>query len=121
MKILAISGSLKSTSSNTAILRAIAKLADASVDFIIYDGLGVLPHFSPEIDTEEPLTPVKDLRDKLKAADGVIISTPEYAFGVSGSLNICSTDRLSGELVEKPAAVISASLSFMGGIKLLFR
>lgn len=80
MHIAAISGSLKSTSSNTNILRAIARLAPENVAIKIIEGIDTLPHFSP--DREEDIASVNNFRQQIKAADGVIISTPEYAFGI---------------------------------------
>ncbi|MEK1832511.1 NAD(P)H-dependent oxidoreductase [Priestia megaterium] len=79
IKILAISGSLRKNSSNTNVLYAISNLRPENTDFQFYEGLEHLPHFNPEIDTGSPPDPVKDLRNQLKLADGVIICTPEYA------------------------------------------
>jgi chromate reductase len=49
MKILAISGSLRAASSNSALLRAAALLAPADVEIDLYKGLGGLPHFNPDL------------------------------------------------------------------------
>ena len=82
------------------------------VDFMIYAGIGNLPHFSPEQDGDHTPAPVIHFRDQLKNADGIIICTPEYAFGVPGSLkNSLDWTVSSGELVNKPLALITASLS----------
>jgi chromate reductase, NAD(P)H dehydrogenase (quinone) len=86
MKILTISGSLRVSSSNTAILRSIAKLAPSNVQISIYENLGNLPHFNPELDLEPVLLSVADWRDRIKQADGIIFCTPEYAHGVPGTL-----------------------------------
>lgn len=81
---LAISGSLRAVSSNTALLRAAQILARPPVSVELYDGLARLPHFNPDLDVE-PLPPaVVDLRARIKAADGLLISSPEYARGVAG-------------------------------------
>jgi NAD(P)H-dependent FMN reductase len=118
MNILAISGSLRSSSSNTALLRAAAALAPEGMQITLYEGLGDLPHFSPEIDGEAPTASVEDLRARLRTSDGVIICTPEYAFGVPGSLkNALDWTVSSGEFPGKPVAAISASPSFLGGDK----
>ena len=117
-KILAISGSLRAVSSNTSILKAMAALAPADVDFVLYEGLGNLPHFNPDIDTELPPGPVKDFREQLTNADGVIICTPEYAFGAPGVLkNALDWTVSSGEFTRKPVALISASPLYSGGDK----
>jgi chromate reductase, NAD(P)H dehydrogenase (quinone) len=118
IKILAISGSLRKKSSNTNVLYAISNLRPENTDFQFYEGLEHLPHFNPEIDTDSPPDPVKDLRNQLKLADGVIICTPEYARGVPGSLkNALDWIVSSGEFVNKPVAVISASSRSSGGDK----
>ena len=52
MRILAISGSLRASSSNTALLQAAAALAPQDVEVVLYDGLGDLPHFTPDLDGE---------------------------------------------------------------------
>jgi len=116
LKILAISGSLKSSSSNTNILKALSRFKTETVDFTIFNGLDEFPHFNPE--KEEGNDAVKNFRQHLKIADGIIICTPEYAFGVPGTLkNALDWVVSSGELNEKPAIAISASPMYEGGLK----
>ena len=116
--IAAISGSLKSSSSNTNILRTIAGIAPDHIKVKIVDGLDKLPHFNP--DNDDQITSVMHFRQHLKDADGVIFSTPEYAYGVPGVLkNALDWLVSSGELYEKPVAAISASPIFSGGDKAL--
>jgi NAD(P)H-dependent FMN reductase len=116
--VLAISGSLKSTSSNTAILRTMAENAPENVVVTIFEGLDTLPHFNP--DNMEDIFPVINFRQKVKEADAVIFSTPEYAFGVPGVLkNALDWLVSSGELNEKPVIAISASPLYSGGDKAL--
>jgi len=109
MKIIAICGSLRSQSSNLALLRAAAAIA-AEVE--IYEGLATLPHFNPDDDVEGATPPpaVDELRAMLNEADGILISSPEYAHGVPGSLKNALDWLVSdGALVDKPVAVINAS------------
>ena len=118
VKILAISGSLRSGSSNTALLRAMAALAPANVEIQVYEGVADLPHFSPEIDDEASPSAVVDLRAQLHAADAVILCTPEYIHGMPGSLkNLLDWTASSGDFVDKPVAALSASPSYAGGEK----
>ncbi len=118
MKILAISGSLRPQSLNTALLRAVAPLLPAGVSYKIWEGLGSLPHFSPEIDFAASPGPVVAYRALLKAADALIICTPEYAFGMPGVLkNALDWAVSSGEFDKKPVATISASPLPSGGQK----
>jgi chromate reductase len=110
-KIVAISGSLRSGSSNHAILRYLGSQVPAEVDYHIYDGLADIPAFDPGLDTDTPPAAVASLRQSLTQADGIIICTPEYAFGVPGSLkNMLDWLVSSSTLVDKPVALITASL-----------
>src|SRR5688572_2786888 len=86
MKILAISGSLRNNSSNTALVRAIIKLAPPGMEFRMYEGLGTLPHFIQGMDGMNSPDTVREFRSLVEHADGVMICTPEYAFGVPGVL-----------------------------------
>ncbi len=116
MHILAISGSLRAASTNTALLRAAAELAPPTVTVTLYDGLDNLPHFSPERDKENTSEPVINLRSLLREADAVLICTPEYIHGMPGVLkNMLDWLASSGEFVDKPVGVISAGPSDMGG------
>jgi chromate reductase, NAD(P)H dehydrogenase (quinone) len=109
LRILAISGSLRSRSSNTTVLRAIALLAPDDVSITLYDGLGDLPHFNPDLEGAEGPA-VLDFRRKLQETNAVLISSPEYAHGVPGVLkNALDWIVGSGELVDKPVALINAS------------
>jgi chromate reductase len=109
-KILAISGSLRTTSSNTAVLQAMAALAPGEVQVVLYIGLSELPHFNPDLDTENPPSAIRDFRSRLLASGGVLISSPEYAHGVPGVLkNALDWLVRSGELYEKPVALVNAS------------
>ena len=84
-----------------------ATLVAGEVDFIIYEGLGSLPHFD---DSDDPAPEVIAFRKLLGAADGVFICTPEYAFGVPGSLkNALDWTVSTGEFVNKPVALITAA------------
>jgi chromate reductase, NAD(P)H dehydrogenase (quinone) len=118
MKILVISGSLKLSSSNTMLVRAIVKLAPADLEFTLYDGLGDLPHFSPDIDNENAPSAVVLLRNLVQTSDGVLLCTPEYAYGMPGSLkNALDWLVSSGALMEKPVATITAAPNAGGGEK----
>ncbi len=118
MNIVAISGSLRAASTNTALVRAAAALAPEGMEVTVYGGLGDLPHFSPELDGEDAPAAVQSLRGLLGGADGVLICTPEYAFGMPGSLkNALDWLVTSGELWRKPVVALSASPSALGGEK----
>ena len=110
MKILGISGSLRTASVNSAFLRTAATLAPYGVTLVVYDGLGNLPHFNPELDKEPLPVAVTDFRSQLNSSAGVIISSPEYAHGIPGVLkNALDWLVASGELYEKPVTLFNAS------------
>lgn len=112
MKIVAVSGSLRSESSNAALLRAVARVAPPGVEVVTYDGVGRLPHFNPDLDVEgtEPRAAVAELRALLTGSDAVVISSPEYAHGVPGALkNMLDWLVSTGELAGKPVALLNAS------------
>jgi NAD(P)H-dependent FMN reductase len=76
----------------------------------VYDGLGDLPHFNPDVDAAGAPPVVLDFRERLRAADAVLISSPEYAHGVPGVLKD-ALDWLvgSGEFVGKLVALVDAA------------
>jgi chromate reductase, NAD(P)H dehydrogenase (quinone) len=108
-KIVGLSGSLKKNSTNTALLKALAELRSPHTSFEIFEALDTIPHFNPDLDGDT-IASVVSFRKLLKECDGVIICTPEYAFGIPGSLkNALDWTVSSGDFYEKPVATISAS------------
>jgi chromate reductase len=111
-RILAISGSLRAHSSNTETLRAAAIVAPESVTVTLYDGLGGLPHFNPDLDGEGAVPPdsVREFRSAVGEADALLICSPEYAHGVPGSLkNALDWLVSSSEMLFKPVGLINVS------------
>ena len=110
MKLLAISGSLRRASLSTELLRAAAGLAPDSIQIVQFDGLAALPHFNPDLDADPPLSPVRFLRESIAQADGLLISSPEYAHGVPGVLKNALDWLVSGiEIVGKPIGLLNPS------------
>jgi chromate reductase, NAD(P)H dehydrogenase (quinone) len=109
IRILAISGSLRQVSSNTALLNAAIALAPENIDIKLYGGLGNLPPFNPDLEPTE-LPSVTDLKRQIQWSDGLLISSPEYAHGVPGVLKNALDWLVSGEeFVYKPVALLNAS------------
>ena len=80
------------------------------VDYLFYEGLGGIPPFAATPDDNDSPKTVVELRTMIKEADGVLICTPEYAFGVPGVLkNALDWTVSSGDLTNKPVALITAS------------
>jgi NAD(P)H-dependent FMN reductase len=102
-RLLLICGSTRAGSSNFAALRAVHELDLPDLSTDLYESLRELPAFVPD---EEPVpAPVPDLLDRIRAADAVLICTPEYAGGLPGSLkNLLDWTVGGGELYEKPVA-----------------
>jgi NAD(P)H-dependent FMN reductase len=109
MRILAISGSLRAASSNTRLIAALRLLAPPGVEVVVYDGLGELPHFNPDLDGDIVPGPA-ELRRQVGLCDGLVICSPEYAHGVAGSMkNALDWLVPSLEFPETPVALINAS------------
>jgi chromate reductase len=110
MRILGISGSLRSRSANSAVIAAAAGLAPPGVAVVSYSGLAGLPHFNPDLEAADPPPAVRDLRRQVADCQGLLISSPEYARGLAGSLkNALDWLVASFEFPGKPVAVINAS------------
>ena len=112
LHILAISGSLRVASSNTAVLQALTTVAPADVMITLYDQLATLPYFNPDLDreTDTPPPSVRELRARIGRADDILISSPEYAHGVPGVLKNALDWLVSSlEFPGKPMALINIS------------
>lgn len=108
-QILALSGSLRAVSSNTALLQAARTLAPASLEIAQYSAWGDLPAFNPDLEGVAPGS-VLQFRAALQAADAVLIASPEYAHGVPGAFkNALDWVVGSGEFINKPVAALNAS------------
>src|ERR1039457_4670877 len=118
MKILAISGSLQTRSSNTALLRVADAVAPTDVEVAVYEGVGSLPYFNPDLDRDPAPTAVGALRQSFQNADAALIATPEYAHAMPGALKN-ALDWLvgSGERYGKRVAVLCASPRPDGGVR----
>ena len=107
LKILAISGSLRQTSSNTAIIHWIEKKMAEQVEYRIYNGLASIPPFD---DSQSQPAAVTAWKQQVEEADGVLICMPEYAFGVPGVLkNALDWTVSSVVFTNKPVAIITAA------------
>ncbi len=84
-RILCLSGSLRRSSYNTTLIKAISKLAPDEIDIVVFTEMGGLPLCNPDRE-EENISEVERLRNEIKEADGLIIASPEYAHGISSVL-----------------------------------
>jgi chromate reductase, NAD(P)H dehydrogenase (quinone) len=112
VRLLAISGSLRRASANTAALEALARLAPEGVKVLVYRELAELPPFNPDNDVEDRPEPksVETLRSLVGASDALIIAAPEYAHGVPGVLkNALDWLVASENFAGKPVALVNTS------------
>jgi chromate reductase len=117
--ILGFAGSLRKGSYNKALLRAAATLMPDGSKLEIFDLEGI-PPFNQDYEKQPP-EKVKEFKAKIRAADALLIATPEYNFSVSGVLKnaIDWASRPYGDnaFEDKPVAIISASIGMLGGAR----
>ncbi len=121
MKILGISGSLRSVSHNTKLLRAAAEILDArDVELTLYDGLKDVPPYDEDDDRDAAPAAVSRLREAVAGADAILFSTPEYNSSVPGglknALDWVSRPIATNPLRNKPVAVVGASSGMFGAV-----
>jgi chromate reductase len=120
MRVLGISGSLRRESHNSALLRAAAERLPAGAELIPFERLGEIPAYDEDVEVEGVPEVVRELREAIRAADAVLIATPEYNHSIPGQLKnaLDWASRPAGEssLNGTPAAVIGASTGMFGAV-----
>jgi len=122
MRILALSGSLRRKSFNTALAYAARELAPDGVEIEVYDGLGLIPHYDQDLDHEDVETPesVADLRRRIEEADALLVITPEYNGSITGvlknAIDWASARHRGSWLRNKTVAVAGATTGQYGAI-----
>lgn len=120
-RILGICGSLRSASWNARLLRAAVELAPAAMRIDVYQGLRELPPYDADHDTEDGPAVVADLRERIHAADGLLIASPEYNYSIPGTLknalDWASRPAMTSVLRGKPVAIMGASPSGFGTVR----
>jgi chromate reductase len=120
MRVLGISGSLRRDSLNTALLRAAAERLPAGAELATFERLTEIPPFSEDAEAGPAPDPVRELREAIRAADAVLIATPEYNHSLPGQLKnaLDWASRPAGQsaLNGKPVAAIGASKSMFGAV-----
>lgn len=116
VQILGMAGSLREESYNRALLREAKRLAPDEADIEIFD-LHDIPGFNQD-EEQDPPQKIKDLKQKVSAADAILFVTPEYNYSVSGVLKnaIDWASRPYGDnsFAGKPAAIMGATISMLG-------
>ena len=118
--LLGISGSLRAASFNTALLRAAGALAPAGTSFSLAD-ISDLPFYDGDVEATGDPPPVERLKVQIRAADALLIATPEYNGSISGilhtALDWASRPHADSVLRGKPVAIVSASPGGFGGVR----
>jgi chromate reductase len=118
MRLLAISGSLRRSSYNSALLDAAAAECGAEINFVFWNRLDSIPAYNEDL-TTEPGT-VGTLKGEVAQADAVLFATPEYNGSIPGALKNAldwiSRPFADNPLRDKPVAVIGASQGAFGAL-----
>ncbi|MFJ4501175.1 NADPH-dependent FMN reductase [Streptomyces sp. NPDC088864] len=123
--VLALSGSLRADSHNTALLRAARAIAPEGVAIDLYAGLRDIPPYDMDLDTPDRRpAAVAELRARIAAADALLIATPEFNYSIPGvlknALDWVSTDWTGTEglpLRRKPIALAGAAPTSFGSVR----
>lgn len=120
MTLLGISGSLRKGSYNTLLLKAAVTMMENRAPMTVF-GLTDIPFYNADVDGSEKPAPVQRLLDAISSADGLLIATPEYNYSIPGvlknAIDWASRPAFNSVLLNKPAAIISASQSTLGGVR----
>jgi len=119
VSILGFAGSLRKDSYNKALLRAAMEMVPENAVIDAFDLEGI-PPFNQDLEVRLPQK-VKEFKAKVRAADAILIATPEYNYSIPGVLKnaIDWASRPYGDNVfeDKPVAVMSASIGALGGAR----
>jgi chromate reductase len=119
MKILGFAGSLRKASYNRSLLRAALELVPKDATLEIFDLEGI-PPFNQDFE-DQPSERVKEFKARIKAADAILIATPEYNYSIPGVLKnaIDCASRPYGDnaFEHKPVAIMGASVGMGGSAK----
>ena len=122
MRILAVSGSLRAGSHNTALLRAAIEAAPEGVEVELFDPAGIaeLPLYDQDLDTAGAPEAVARLREAWGSADAILFATPEYNGSVPGGLknaiDWASRPKFDSALTNKTVGVVGASTGQFGAM-----
>jgi chromate reductase len=120
IKLVAISGSLRAASANTAVLRTIQGILPDHVQMEILS-LDSIPFYNQDLDGPNAPHAVQRFKAAIEASDGLIVCSPEYNFGMSGvlknALDWASRPAFASPLKGKHVLILSASPAFTGGVR----
>ena len=123
LEIVAIAGSLRTSSWARALLRAVSDRLPVGVRLTIWDGLGSVPPFNEDLESGPPPSAVADMRALIERSDVLLIATPEYNASMPGflknALDWASRPYGSSVLTGKPVAAVGTSPLPTGGASAL--
>lgn len=115
--ILGIPGSLRKASFNRGLIRAGQAVAPDGVEIELYD-LGEIPLYNGDVEAQGVPIPVQAFAEKIRAADALLIATPEYNYSIPGvlknAIDWASRPSVKNPLRHKPVALMGASGGMFG-------
>jgi len=116
IKILGFAGSLRKRSFNKMLLNIAKDLIPEDVEFEVFDLEGI-PPFNQDLEND-PHPKVREFKEKIKTADGLLIATPEYNYSVPGvlknAIDAASRPYGTSPFEGKPVAIMGASIGMLG-------
>ncbi len=120
INVLTLVGSLRAASVNRQLAELAAESAPAGVTVTVYEGLGEVPFYNEDIDTDDAPAAVVALRAAAAQADAALVVTPEYNGSIpavlKNAIDWLSRPYGNGALKGKPLAVIGTALGQYGGV-----
>ena len=117
IKLIGISGSLRQGSLNTALLRSTEGLLPSGATLLIAS-IQSVPLYNGDLDVDGGPAAVQELKRQIGSADGLLIATPEYNFGIPGvlknAIDWASRPGFQSVLRHKPVAIIGAAPGTVG-------
>ena len=120
VSIAAFAGSLRKASFNRMLLRAAVELAPPGIEVIPFD-IDDVPLYNADLDDDEnPLPPVKRLRDAIRSADALLVVSPEYNYSIPAvTKNVLDwASREEGVLEYKATGIMGASTGGFGTVRM---
>jgi chromate reductase len=116
MKVLGFAGSLRKASFNKALLQTAVELVPTGMEIETFDLEGI-PPFNQDLELDPPHK-VKSLKAKVRSADALLVSTPEYNYSIPGvlknAIDWVSRPYLDNAFDGKPVAIMGASIGMLG-------
>jgi chromate reductase len=102
------------------VLRSLAPLLPSSASLDLFP-LDDIPLYNADLDGDTPPAPVAALKKAIAEADGLVVCSPEYNYGMPGVLKIAidwaSRPGFASPLKGKAALIMTASPGTAGGVR----